>query len=345
MKRQPKSKVSDKTYPGSNPHDRFARKVLDDPVIAGDLLRHYTDPVIAKYVNLDKLDSLKPDPKEVFGKAFQELKKDISFAGHLIDKEGKSEVLVIAEHKSKPEPFVLLQLLVYLVLSWYKRWKDAGRPQSTKKFRLPMPILVVLYNGKENWEGGLDFTNLVGAVPPELEPFIPNPKVLFIRLNQFDKNNLPGKPETQAVVEAMIRATEGTLLAGLESVMGHFRDTSLDDRILELMEDVVHYCNWVEEVLPGEINKVINNVLKGQEGNMSQAVKEFRKSVTRIANEYAEAEGGAKMIIHQLSRRFRTVPKPVKDKVSSITDFDRLAILLDKSADCQSVAEFAKSLE
>jgi len=98
---------------------------MGDPLIAGDLLRHYTDPVVGKYVDLD---SLKPEPTQNFGKKFQELFKDIAFASHLIDKKGKAEVLIIAEHKSKPEPFVLLQLMVYLVLSWYKRWNDAGRP-------------------------------------------------------------------------------------------------------------------------------------------------------------------------------------------------------------------------
>jgi hypothetical protein len=204
---------------------------------------------------------LKPEPTQNFGKKFQELFKDIAFASHLIDKKGKAEVLIIAEHKSKPEPFVLLQLLVYLVLSWYKRWNDAGRPQSTRQqsagaFRLPLPILVVLYNGKEKWEGEIDLKNLVSAVPPELEPFIPTIKVLFIRLNEFDKKHLPGKPETQAVVEAMIRATEGTFVAGLGSVIGHFKDSTLDGRILELIEDIFCYCDWVEDITPDAVDTV-----------------------------------------------------------------------------------------
>ena len=78
----------------TNPHDRFARKTLGDPVIAGDVLRHYTDPVVAKHVDLD---SLKPEPTQNFGKKFKELIKDISFVSHLIDKKGRSEVLIITE--------------------------------------------------------------------------------------------------------------------------------------------------------------------------------------------------------------------------------------------------------
>ena len=174
--------------------------------------------------------------------------------------------------------------------------------------------------------------------------------MLFIRLNQFDKKHLPGKPETQAVVEAMIRATEGTFVAGLESIFGHFRSSSLDDRILELLEDIVRYCDWVEMVQPSEVNRAIKNVLQGREGEaMSQAVKAVRKGISEIAWEggvaAGEARGRAGSIIHILTRRFRTVSKPVKDKVGSITDIDRLDELTDQALDCQSLAEFSKSLQ
>jgi len=340
-RRQSKRTATDKKPSGGNPHDRFARKTMSDPQIAADLLRYYTDPVIAKYINLD---GLKPVPTQNFGKEFQELFKDIAFASHLMDKKGKAEVLIIAEHKSKPEPFVLLQLLVYLALSWYKRWNDVGRQQS-KKFRLPVPILVVLYNGKEPWEDEPDIKSLVSPVPPELEPFIPQVRVLFIRLNQFDKQNLLGKPETQAVVESMIRATEGTFVAGLKSVFGHFEDLSLEGKILELLEDIVRYCNWVETVTPSEVDRAIANI-NSEKGDteMSQSIKALIKKAFADRESYV-AEGKAGSIIRFLDRRFQKVPKAIKDKVSAIKDINRLDELTDQAADCQSLAEFRKSLQ
>jgi hypothetical protein len=329
--------------PGLNPHDRFARKTMSDPLIAGDLLRHYTDPVVAKYVDLD---SLKPEPTQNFGKKFQELIKDIAFASHLVDKKGRAEVLIIAEHKSKPEPFVLLQLLVYLVLTWYKRWNDAGRPQSTKTFRLPMPILVVLYNGKEKWEGELDLKSLVSVVPPELEPFIPVIKVLFIRLHQFDKRHLKGKPETQAVIESMIRATDGTFVDGLESVIGRFRDSSLDRRICDLIADIFSYCDWVEEVTPDAVDKVIGNIIKGQEGiKMSQAVK---KGISAIAWEGGVAEGEVKtareLILAILREKFGKVPKSTERAINQMNDPIALKSLAVRTANCKSLDMFAEEL-
>ena len=327
---------------------------MGDPLITGDLLRHYTEPVVAKYVDLD---SLKPEPTQNFAKKFQELFKDIAFASHLIDKKGKAEVLIIAEHKSKPGPFVLVQLLAYLMLSWYKRWSDAGRPQSTKSFRLPLPILVVLYNGKEKWEGELDIKSLVSAVPPELERFIPAIEVLFIRLNQFDIRHLPGKPETQAVVEAMIRAAEGTFVAGLGSVIGHFKDSTLDDRILELIEDIVRYCVWMEDVTPDAVDKVLCNVVEGQEENkMSQAVKQVRKTFERIARESyvaeAEAKGEAKgeakagreIILESIRERFGKVPKTIERAINQMNDPIALKSLAVRTGSCKTLAEFEAEL-
>jgi hypothetical protein len=222
---------------------------------------------------------------------------------------------------------------------------------------LPVPILVVLCNGKEKWEGELDIKSLVSAVPPELERFIPAIEVLFIRLNQFDIRHLPGKPETQAVVEAMIRAAEGTFVAGLGSVIGHFKDSTLDDRILELIEDIVRYCVWMEDVTPDAVDKVLSNVVEGQEENkMSQAVKQVRKTFERIARESyvaeAEAKGEAKgeakagreIILESIRERFGNVPKTSERAINQMNDPIALKSLAVRTGSCKTLAEFEAEL-
>ena len=240
--------------------------------------------------------------------------------------------------------------MLYLGLTWYKRWTDAGRPQSTKTFRLPLPILVVLYNGKEKWGGELDLKSLVSAVPPELEPFIPVIRVLFIPLNQFDKKHLPGRPETRAVVESMIRATDGTFVVGLGSVIGHFKDSTLDERILELIEDIVLYCDWTEDVTPDAVDKILSNVVEGQEDNkMSQAVKQVRKTFERIARESyiaeGKTEGKSEAILIILRERFKKVPKATESAIRQLRDPVALNSWTAYAASCQSMDEFVAALK
>jgi hypothetical protein len=312
--------------------------MMGDLLIAADVLRNYADPVIAKHVDLDHLE---PEPTQNFGKTFQELVQDIAFVSHLIDKKRRSEILIVAEHKSVVEPFVSLQLLVYLSLTWYRRWNDAGRPQSTKTFRLPSPILIVLYNGKGDWKSELNIKDLVASVPPELEPFIPEIRILSIRLNQFDLRNLPGRPETQAVIESMIRATNGTFVSGLESVLGRFRDTTLDGRIRELIEDIIHYCDWVAEVTPDDVDKAIKKGIPGEKGiEMSQAVK----GIWATLREEGEIKKGREMLLKILRARFQNIPAEVEQTIQSMNDPTALDSWAEHALTCQSMTEFSEAI-
>ena len=121
--------------------------------------------------------------------------------------------------------------------------------------------------------------------------------------------------------------------------------------IEKLIQYIVYYCDWVAEVTPDEIDKAIQKVIEGKEGiRMAQTI---RKGISDIAWEggfaegevRGEARGRAGSIVRFLGRRFQKVPKSIKDKVCSITDINRLDELTDQAADCQSLAEFSKSLQ
>ena len=134
----------------------------------------------------------------------------------------------------------------------------------------------------------------------------------------------------------------------MESVLGHFADLSLDGRISELFDDILRYCSLVEVTPHDEVDKAFRNVFKGEEEKMSQAVRVARKALADMARESFVAEGEAKgragSIIRILTRRFRTIPKPTKEKITSIVNIDRLDQLTDQALDCQSLDEFAKAL-
>ncbi|MDR1382928.1 MAG: Rpn family recombination-promoting nuclease/putative transposase, partial [Planctomycetaceae bacterium] len=38
-----------------NPHDRFTRSTVGNPIYASDFLLHYAPPIVAKYVDLEHL--------------------------------------------------------------------------------------------------------------------------------------------------------------------------------------------------------------------------------------------------------------------------------------------------
>ena len=143
----------------------------------------------------------------------------------------------------------------------------------------------------------------------------------------------------------MIRATEGTFIAGLGSVIGHFKDSTLDGRILELIEDIFCYCDWVEDITPDAVDKVISNVIEGQEENeMSQAIrKAVRKTFERIARESyvaeAEAKAGREMLQEFIRGKFGKVPKNIERAINQMNDPIALKSLAVCTGNCMTLAE------
>ena len=130
-----------------NPHDKFGRNFLQRKAIASDLLTSYCDHVIVENVDLDELQ---PAPTHGINKALKEIIMDVSYLARLRDSEARSEVLFVLEHKSRPSPMVALQVGTQAFLALYSAWTDANYSESPN-FELPIPIMVVVYHGTENW--------------------------------------------------------------------------------------------------------------------------------------------------------------------------------------------------
>lgn len=331
-----------------NPHDRFARKMINDPVIAKDLLEHYADPIIAKYVNLDRL---KAEPTQMLTKELREFIKDLSFSARWKDDSGKSEVMILVEHKSTSDDFVVLQLYVYSGLSWVKLWKDAGSPRSAAGFKLPFQFLVLLDCGRKPLdESRLRFERIVQNVPPELRSLLPAITIIPVHLRGFDVERLPGGPETRASVESMIRGTDGTFAENLDHILGHFRGMSLSERIQELILDIFFYCNTVEDLTYTQVDRAVSGVFEGMEGkNMTRIAGEsiwqtgFEQGISQGISQ-GIFEGEAKTIIRFLSYRFGEISPSLEERILSIEDLAKLDRLVEIAVSCSSLEQFEKAL-
>jgi hypothetical protein len=347
--------------PGGNPHDYFGRKTIGDPVIAADLLRNYADdPTIAEYVDLDHLQA---EPTQFFGPTHpvtgpKEVILDVPYIAHLRDPDWKSEVLLVYEHKSSPNLFALLQLLVQAALSLYKRWTDAGRPSSRRNFRVPIPIMVLVYCGKEDLdEKNVWFQDIFGEDIPELlRQFVPQFRLIVINLRKFDYAHLPGKLETQAVAETMKRAVDGTLAEHFPGVVGRFSTIPLGDRITEILGTIAWYSDRMTDIKPEQISEAITSVIKGKEGvNMAEVI---RKGIFQQGFETGVVEGRAEgvakgkaegvligKLLNTLEVRFNEVPKEIEAAVSKMTDPVALQSWVAFAKACQSLDEFANALK
>jgi len=260
------------------------------------------------------------------------------------------------EHKSRPSRTVALQLLAEVGLSLHFRWLLNKRPESGT-FEPPIPLMVVVYNGTEDWEGEIWFQDLFPNLPERLRLFVPQFRVFLINLRRFKYGNLPGRPETRAIVESMMRATDGTFIEHLPEIFTHVAQADFGEhQRLDLTQNISSYCTWSSKATSEQIVDAITSVFRGQEANhMIETINNkwilegFKigevSGKTRWKAE-GEAIGLAKGKVQAiLEVRFNKVPKGVENTIQSMTDLIALESLVEYAKFCKSLDDFAEALQ
>ena len=144
-----------------NPHDRFCRLTACSPAFAPNFFRSYGDPVLDKLIDLDNLQEA---PTTLLTDKLKELRKDAALITRLLDSQSMSEVLILVEHKSQPGRGAVIQLWAEAAMSLHGRWVKAGRPESGN-IEWPIPILIIIYNGSDDWDIELWFQDFFTNLP------------------------------------------------------------------------------------------------------------------------------------------------------------------------------------
>ncbi|MDR3110509.1 MAG: Rpn family recombination-promoting nuclease/putative transposase [Planctomycetaceae bacterium] len=196
-----------------NPHDRFARKTIGNPIYATDFIRCYAEPVVAETINLDKLEVAQT---HFLSERLKEIILDIPFVTKLRDTENDADVMIFIEHKSSPSRVVPLQLLTQALMSLYGDWTAAGYSET---FVPKLPVMILLYNGAGEQKRELTFQGMFPNVPAGLRLIVPQFRVVVIDMQAFDYDKLPGNLVSQAIAESFKRATDGTFAEHFEDVL------------------------------------------------------------------------------------------------------------------------------
>jgi len=239
-----------------------------------------------------------------------------------------------------------LQLLTEVALSLHFRWFLNRRPESGV-FTPPIPLMIVVYNGTEDWEGELWFQDLFPNLPEELRIFVPQFRVFVINLRHFKYGNLPGRPETQAIAESLMRATDGTFIEHLPNVYRHVAESDLDERRrLDLTRTISSYCALATPVTAEQIIQAITTTFRKQE--YLDMIETVRNEFVLQGYEIGKAQGELKRSIHAILKllriRFDWVPVSIEEELNSRTDLIALESLFELAAQCDSLAEFADAL-
>jgi len=346
---QPEIKIiNTSTWRPRNPHDRFCRQTIFRPEYASDFLKSYGDPVLK---NLIDLDHLLAAPTTHLSNDMREVIMDGSLTTRLLGTQSLSEVLFHMEHKSRPSRTVALQLFVKAGLSLHSRWLSSGRLE-WGTFEPPIPLMVVVYNGAEDWDGEIWFQDIFPDLSEEIQPLVPQFRVIFINLRRFNYASLPGKPETRAIVESMMRTTDGTFVTNLPRIMQQVAGADLDEyRRQDLGINVAFYGIWTAQATKEQIDKAITNVFKYEEA--TKMIETIRHSTLLEGIEIGKHEGKLEGkleekvndILKTLRLRHKQVPDAIVTELNRRTDLIALESLFETAVQCNTIDEFAEALK
>jgi len=342
------SKTDKTRWRPTNPHDRFCRRTIFHPLYAPDFLKSFGEQVLKDCIDFDHLHEA---PATHLSDELKEIIMDASLTTQLLDTSTMSEVLMHLEHKSRPSQTVAIQLLAEAAMSLSFRWILSNRPDSGN-FVPPIPLMIVVYNGSEDWDGEIWFHDLFPHLPEKLREFVPQFRIIFINLRRFKYGQLPGKPETQAMVESLMRATDGTFIDHLPNVLQHVAESDLNKPLRwGLIKTISIYYTLTAKATSDQLAQGISTVFKGQE--YIKMIEEIKDSYILEGIEIGEARGEARgelkgsirNTLAILRDKFQYVPNEIVTELNKRTDATALESLGVLAAQCKTLDEFNNALK
>jgi predicted transposase YdaD len=191
-------------------HDSLFRALIDDVGRAGVLIRDYLPEIISSRLAEESpvlLDGTFIDP------ALKASQSDRLFSIALRD-GGWALLYILFEHKSAPDPFIILQLLGYR----REIWRRYAGTSAGKVLSLPLIIPLVFYHGRQEWKVPLSITECIDA-DQELREFMSDMGYVLCDLGHIPDGELASSAEVCAGLLPLKHVYRGTdpevLLAGL----------------------------------------------------------------------------------------------------------------------------------
>lgn len=217
-----------------NPHDKFFRDSFGRVEIARNYLEEYLPADVRALLDLDTL--LLQDGSFI-DETMQEHQSDLLYQVQMID--GRvAYIYFLFEHKSYPDPTVLLQLLRYMVRFWERQIKDSAPL---------MPVMpLVIYHGERAWNGPVDFHSLLQA-PTALQPYLPDFRFHLSDFSHLSDETIKGEIWLRVSLSVLRAIFDPHLRRELDNLIGLMFELRRQQTGLEYIHTVLYYLSKATE--------------------------------------------------------------------------------------------------
>jgi len=247
----------------ANPHDRFFKKMLESPVAAQDLLRHYLPGDIAALLEVSEAQRVQS--------SFVNSRLKESFSDLIFEvparQAGRAAVYVLFEHKSSPDPDTPLQLLGYLL-------ETHRRLRRNRSCQLVIPV--VFYHGASQWTVPMSFHEFLGLTSDDpFAKYEPNFTYHLCDLSRYSDEELKGGVLLQVVLLTLKHIFSDDLPAQLPRIASLCAALYVQETGLQYVETLLWYlCTATDKVQAEELQQAFGDALPEEGGIVMPTIAE-----------------------------------------------------------------------
>ena len=247
----------------SNPHDKLFKQIWSDRETARDFLANYLPGEIIKLIDLNTLEIRKDSFIEPnLTEFFSDLLYSVSFG----DQSGY--IYLLFEHKSYTDKTTALQLLTYMCNIWKLQIKQE---------RLPLPVIVplVLYHGREKWNGSNDLSHLMRGTHKQLLAYIPDFSFVLVDLSEYSDDQIKGAILSRAGLLLLKHVFTPGYEKKFPEILSLLRTLLEKQTGLQYIETIIRYIlNTAEDMAVADLKNMVEKNLSADQGEMIMTLAE-----------------------------------------------------------------------
>ena len=311
-----------------DPHDRLFKRVMSDEANARQFIKEFLPKDISSQIDLKEMKLIPTEKIKGYNKYYM----DIAVECYISNTKG--QVYFVFEHKSYPDPGVLLQILNYMTVTW---------DEQRKKNKPLTPIIpVVIYHGSSSWNVTTHFQGQFQNIGETIKPYIPEFNYVLVDLTQIPNEEIEQKAKDTPFLMASLMIMKLVALRDIE-------DIAKITVIINLPEEekliLFLYLLYTVDVDQTTMQRIVKE-LGGEEIMPSLAEKLIKQGEER-GEKRGEIKGAIKgkqdLLIKQLRRKFGLSSSDEKI-IRSVTDESKLDAAAEAVLDAKSKDEVLKVL-
>jgi predicted transposase YdaD len=326
--------------PTPTPHDCFFRENFGRPAIGQDFLRCQLPAALLAEVDLTTLTIAKdtyvsPELRQIYS--------DLVYTVHY--RGSDLRIYLLFEHKSRPEHWVLLQLLRYIVAGG-----DEYLRQHPKARHLPPVYPLVLYHGQQRWRVPAQFHDLVAPLPEALAPYVPQFRYALHDISPRGSSEIKGGVLTRLVQLALRYIYSDQPLERLRELLKLIEQVIEQPTALEILESLLrYYVQGTRRLNEQDVRALLQETRSGEptmqtfiekyiEQGLQQGLQQGLRQGLQQGLQQGERRGEATMLLRLIERKFGPPSEGVRTRITD-ADAETLRRWFDQGLVAQSLDE------